>query len=324
MKKAIALLLIISLSFSICSCGKSDATVTTTAPTTDSPATTTDTSEDVSTEQLILKDAIGEQNTLFDSNYIEISVHSDQSYYFTNRNAEFWSDLLTFLEKSNTVIKTDSPYDTEIFYYYINISDYTSSLPISIYKNDIISINHGTEYYCPGIYEEFKAVLKPHLDEYSKYCKSGETKVRLQHEYVIFDENDDLLESDSIGGTPHIFYRDGIVHFWVQGGTGCLTRGTYFYDVETGKKSPRYSGQTDFYKNVVISVWHSGVYFYDMFTGEELYVINEFEKPLLDGMENVVSAYFTLDGTQVVVKYLNTDCHTETQIFDFPQELYTD
>jgi hypothetical protein len=61
-----------------------------------------------------------------------------------------------------------------------------------------------------------------------------------------------------------------------------------------------------------------------MFTGEELYVINEFEKPLLDGMENVESAYFTLDGTQVIVEYLNTDCHTETQIFDFPQELYAD
>lgn len=323
MKKAIALLLIISLSFSICSCGKSDATVTTTAPTTDSPATTTDTSEDVSTEQLILKDAIGEQNTLFDSNYIEIGIHTDQSYYFTNRNTEFWSDLLTFLEKSNTVIKTDSPYDTEIFGFYINITDYTNHLSIHIYKNDIIMVNYN-EYYCQGIYEELKTILKPHLDEYSKYCQSGLTTVRHQYEYVIFGENYKLLESDYNSEIPRLFYKNGIVHFWMQTGTGQLSRFAYLYDVETGEKSPRYSGQTDFHKNVVSSVGHSGVYFYDMFTGEELYVINEFEKPLLDGMENVVSAYFTLDGTQVVVKYLNTDCHTETQIFDFPQELYAD
>ena len=325
MKRFICLILVLMIGFALSACSKTetdiDTTITKTNSETEQPIKDT-----ITEQQITLKEYISESEEInYDSHHVEISIYTDEHYYFTNRNQEFYSDLIGFLEKSITVTETEYQYDPEVFEYTIAIYDNTNSTSISILKTDIIySIYNDTAYYCEGIYETVKSLFKPHIDIYNDFCRSASTKVRYRNEYVIQDKNRNILDADCISREPSIFYIDGIVHLWVQTGTGHLTRWTYFYDVETGEKSPVYSGQTDFYKNVVISVRHSGVYFYDMFTGEELYVINEFEKPLLDGMENVESAYFTEDGTQVIVEYLNTDCHTETQIFDFPQEFYAD
>lgn len=49
------------------------------------------------------------------------------------------------------------------------------------------------------------------------------------------------------------------------------------------------------------------------------YVFDRFEKPLGDCMENILSAHFTNDGTQIIVEYLNTEFEKEEQIFDLPK-----
>ena len=107
---------------------------------------------------------------------------------------------------------------------------------------------------------------------------------------------------------------------WVQTGTGALTRYAKFFDINNGLISPEYYGQTDYYGDKVCAIGSSQVIVYEMFSGEKVCCLDSFEKPLADCVENICSAYFTKDGTQIIVEYLNTELETEKQIFDFVSE----
>jgi transcription elongation factor GreA len=59
---------------------------------------------------------------------------------------------------------------------------------------------------------------------------------------------------------------------------------------------------------------------YDMFSGEEICRFDKFDEPPADFIENISSAYFTKDGTQVIVEYRTANGETKTQIFDSPKK----
>ena len=133
---------------------------------------------------------------------------------------------------------------------------------------------------------------------------------------MIYDKNGNTLKSDTSNKTPYLFYDNGIVHFWSQSGTGTLTRGATFYNVERGLISPEYYGQTDYFGDIVSATGHSQVVIYEMFTGTEICRFTEFEKPLADALENISSAHFSKDGTKIIVEYLTTNHETATESFD--------
>lgn len=272
-------------------------------------------------KKISLKSACAFDSINLDSPYIEISIYSEEDYHFTNRNTEFFNEFITFFEnKSVTVRKTNND---DFKKFYITFYDGENLISISICQNDIITVRDVADnyYYCADIYSEFKTAFTPFLQENSRFCRSANTVVAFKYEYAIYDKDHNILESDYISRNPHLFYRDGIVHLWVQTGTGQFSRWAKFYDVQKGLISPTYYRQTDFFGNLVCVAEWSQVAVYDMFSGELIYCFNNFEKPLGDSIENVASAYFSLDGKQIIAQYYNADYETETQIFTIPQSI---
>lgn len=278
-------------------------------------------SEIATTENIVNLETAGNFDSIqFDNPYVSISIHSDENYYFSNRNKSFYQEFTAFLKdvelRSHPVEKIDSKC------FYISIFDGENDASFSVYETDNIIIFNLTEsyyYYCEGIYERFINTFDTFLTENQKYCRSASTPIRHMNEYVIFDKNNNVLESDYTSRTPRLFYNSGIVHLWGQSGTGVLTRWARFFDVEKGLVSPDYYGQTDFFGDMVCATGSSSVFVYEMFSGKQICVFDQFEKPLGDCIENIRSAYFSEDGTQIIVKYLNADFETELQIFNVPQ-----
>lgn len=299
-KKALCLILALVLTLTLCGCGNKVGN---------------------NSENLIsLKSLSNFDKINFNNKHIEISVYSDEAFYFSNRNEDFCEKLVSFIE--NTKFDSQQVEAPKCDDFYISIYDDENRASFSIYENDIVgkvTASESVYYFCDGIYNSFKETFTSFFDEYNKYCRSATTPVRRMHEYVVFDKDNTVMESEYISRTPHLFYDSGIVHLWVQNGTGILTRNAKFFDVEKGLISPDYYGQTDYFGNLVCSTGYSVVTVYEMFSGEELCHFDEFDKPPADFFENISSAYFTNDGTQIIVEYRTADGETKTQIFDSPK-----
>lgn len=137
------------------------------------------------------------------------------------------------------------------------------------------------------------------------------------YEYAVYDKDGQILESDSVSKQPYLFW-DGsnTVHLWGQSGTGQLTRWARFFDVESGKASPAFYRQTDYFGELVCTAESGQVGLYDMFSGKLLYCFDKFDKPTADYTENIISAYFSNDGKELIVCYYSSDGTKEKQIFD--------
>ncbi len=297
MKKLCAITLVFLLCFSLVGCNKSDENAV----------------------LLSLKTLSCLNNIDFDSTYTEVSLHKNESYFFSNRNKEFFEKFTAFMSERKPITKADRNTDTE--HIYISVNDGKNTASFCIYQDNVIEIfdlSKSYLYTCDNIYNEFKNIFEPYLEENKKYCSTVINNDSHTNEYAIYDKNGNLLQSDTTSEQPHLFYNSGIVHLWVQTGTGILTRWAKFYNTENGQVSPEYHGQTDFYGNMVCCAESSQVSVYDMFSGEEIAVFNSFEKPLGDCIENICSAYFTSNGTKVTVEYLNSDFKTEKQTFNLP------
>lgn len=269
--------------------------------------------------QVTLETLLGADKINFDANYVQVNVYSDTYSFFTNRNKDFYKTLVSFLKNTKFPKEKTDLEKQDVDNFYITVDEGESSVCFSIYKNDVIEKLHKgafTYYYCEGIYKKFEKAFSSYLLENQKYCHVAPTKTLGLYEYVIYDKNGNTLKSDTSNKTPYLFYDNGIVHFWMQAGTGTLTRGATFYDVKNGLISPHYYGQTDYFGDMVSATDHSQVVVYEMFTGTEICRFTEFEKPLSDAMENIRSAYFSKDGTKIIVEYLTTNHETATESFD--------
>ena len=273
------------------------------------------------TEKSVTLENVSNANLIqFDGIHVEICIYSDENYYFSNRNKDFYEKFIAFLKDTEFVSQQVERTDSKNFY--ISIYDGENSASFSIYETDIIRVVNSTasgSYYCEGVYKKFVDTFGIFLSENQKYCRSASTLIRGMNEFAIFDKNNYVLASDYISRTPYLFYDSGIVHLWVQTGTGSLSRWAKFFDVKNGLVSPDYYGQTDYFGDMVCSTGHSAVILYEMFSGEQICIWDKFEKPLGDCLENIQSAYFSEDGSQIIVEYLNADFETELQIFDTPQ-----
>lgn len=265
-----------------------------------------------------LETILGADKINFDANYVQVNVYSDTYSFFTNRNKDFYKTLVSFLKNTKFPKEKTDLEKQDVDNFYITVDQGESSVCFSIYKNDVIVKHDVAEftYYCEGIYKKFEKAFSSYLLESQKYCHVAPTKTLGLYEYVIYDKNGNTLKSDTSNKTPYLFYDNGIVHFWMQTGTGTLTRWATFYDVERGLISPEYYGQTDYFGDMVSATDHSQVVIYEMFTGMEICRFTEFEKPLSDAMENIRSAYFSKDGSKIIVEYLTADDEIATESFD--------
>lgn len=269
--------------------------------------------------QVTLETLLGADKINLDANYVEISIYSDENSFFTNKNKDFFEALTSFLKDTKLANEKTDLKKQDADNFYITVDDGKNAVRFSISETDVIAkcdVAEFTYYYCEGIYKKFEKTFSSYIIENQKYCRVASTKTLGLYEYVIYDKNGNTLKSDTSNKTPYLFYDNGIVHFWSQSGTGTLTRGATFYDVENGLISPHYYGQTDYFGDIVSATDHSQVVIYEMFTGTEICRFTEFEKPLSDAMENIRSAYFSKDGSKIIVEYLTADDEIKTESFD--------
>ncbi len=265
---------------------------------------------------------------LVDSQCIDLKNRSDVAsirfdnyiYDFNNRYNNDILEILNTLDKY--VLDESSEFeDTEekMYLSFRNINyDMVSFL---VNENDdikmIYNVTDKAYYHCDGIYEDL-------IDDFQSFMKKDYYQVlynpdTMLYEYEIYDKDKNILESDTISDMPYITREnEDIVCFWHQSGTGTLTRISHYYNVKTGEKSPVYYGQTDSFKNLTCNTGHSIVEVSDIFSGEVLYTIDEddFEETLSDCMENIVSAYFTDDGKQIHIIYMNAEYQKRDCFFD--------
>lgn len=271
-----------------------------------------------------LKSVVCNEN--FDNSNIEIGVHSDEIYYFNNHNQDFLKAFLNFLE--NTEIKPTTNYDSDACYIYINVYNSNNSVQnFSVNEYDQVQLfENATEivYKSEGIYETLTTWINPFLKNNENFCRVASTSIHHMYEYVVYDKDYNVIRSDYISRQPHIFLNDSnIIHLWVQTGTGCLSRWAQFFNGNNGTQSPVYYGQTDSFGELVVAAESGQVSVYDMFSGDLLYRIDEFDKPIADYIENIISAYFSKDGTKIIIRYRTNDAKEESQVVDLPKNLIT-
>lgn len=270
---------------------------------------------------MLLSDPIVEE--MFNQNYSELKIYYDVaddpdsncSYYLNSKNENFWKDLYTFV--SEIKVEPIEKYDIDRG----NSINFPSLFSVNGKDQIEVDDNHDRAYYSEGIYERIKTFIKPYIAELKKHYTVSWGQDDFVFEYKIFDKNGRVIDSDVISEEPNIFINDNIAHMWIQWGTGTLTRTGVFYDIESGKKSPVYNGQTDHYGTVVCCAEYDKVSLYDMFSGKTLYVIDEFDLPIEDALDGVSRAEFSKDGKQIIVS-----CYpyskTENQVFDIPENLF--
>ena len=268
-------------------------------------------------ETVSFEAAINEMGFDFNSSFIEVSISDDEICYFNSHNQVFFLQLTYFLANTELQLIDEEESSPENFYVTLNNSN-GQFAGFSVYENsvDVWERSDCKTYRCDGVLKKFQKFFDTYLKQNRKYCRVAPTPISYQMEYAVYDKNGNTLEFDSISKTPHVFYNSGIVHFYMQTGTGTLTRYAKFFDVENGLISPEYFGQTDCFGNLVCATDHSRVLVYDMFSGEQLYCFDDFEKPLCDGTENIGFTHFSKDGKQLIVKYLSENLDMETQTFN--------
>ncbi len=276
------------------------------------------------TEKQTLQDIIKSDKNVFSLRNTEIDVYNNNDIHlFSNmydRVPEAFYNSLNQYEVE-VVAEKEQAYN----HIYINFNNpYSDTISLNIDDKDQIILDYAYDnvYKCEGIYDALQEYFKPIFKESNLCYKVGSTPVLNQYEYVIYDKDLNTIKYDLIRRQPHITrVSEDVTCLWCQTGTGILSRWSIYYNRATGEASPTYSGQTDSYGNLTCNTGSSKVIVSDIFSGEELYIIDEFNEPLADFVENIASAYFTEDGTQIKVVYRNQNNVECEQIFDLPQEI---
>ncbi len=243
--------------------------------------------------------------------------YNENFYEIVNEN--YVETFLEFINGCNVVESND--FNTEKVVYYISLNTVYKSVGIWISSDDMVEItgNNFEEkiYYKKGLYKEFEHYLTPIIQQCDKTFYVKYLPGKFMYDYAIYDKIGNTLECDTISRCPHISLRDNdVVCIWVQGGTGSFTRGTTFYDTDTGRKSPVYSGVVDTYQSLVANTSYNNVTISDMFTGDVLQIIDEFEKDLANWhIETITDVNFIRNGTYIEVWYWTNDSTEVSQIF---------
>lgn len=302
MLRKINLMLVAVLIFCMCGCGNSENKTT-------------------------FKQVVSGQNFTFDSRNTLLTInYGNREYNFNNKYKPYVKDFSEFLNEFE-IKSVNEPQTTDEYVYVRFLTSDWERIGIFFYTNDVIELNigHGLEkefFISEDIFEKIKEYLEPILSETDLYYKKGTTPVTQRYEYAVYDEERNVLVCEISSRTPHITREsEDIICLWIQGGTGIYSRWSVYYNHRTGEISPTYNGQTDSYGTLTCNTGSGVVEVSDIFSGEVVYTIDNFDEPIGDFVENISSAYFSEDGSQIIVEYLNTEVETCQQVYKLPASI---
>lgn len=323
MKKKIFCLIaaMVILAFSVCGCKQQPLTPST-QPTQTENQTQTQPDTQPQVQSISLLDALCEDYAS-DDIHTEITIYQSEGkhYHFDSRNSAFCASFFEYLKTTQVVSASSKAFVDSEKEMYIHIkSECCNISSFRINEKGWISLN-SAYFQGDGIYEALLQQIDPFVKENEKYCQAVEETSDTGYiiDYSIWNEKGEVMyEGNSHREDRLVLIDDRIVHRWGQAGTGLSTRWAVFYDVTDGRVSPSYSGQTDSCGELVLQVDHNAVIISDMFSGEELYRIDDFEFPLAEMVEPIGCVYFINDGKQIAVSYADKDFEWNWQIFDLP------
>ncbi len=270
------------------------------------------------------KQVVSGQNFAFDARNTMLTINYDnREYDFNNKYKPYVKDFSEFLNGFEMKPVTEAQTTDEHFYIRFLTSDW-ESIGITFYTNDVIELSvdgfiNKESFISEGIFEKLNEYLEPIFSETDSYYRKGTTPVTQRYEYGVYDIEGTVLVCDISLRAPHITREsEDIVCRWIQGGTGIYARNSVYYNIKTGEISPTYSGQTDSYGNLTCNTGSGIVEVSDIFSGEIVYTIDDFDEPIATFVENISSAYFSEDGSQIIVEYLNTEVETCRQVYELP------
>ncbi|MBR4286974.1 MAG: hypothetical protein IKT55_04640 [Clostridia bacterium] len=272
-------------------------------------------------EKQTLQDLVVSCKNISSARCTQATVSVDgKIYFFSNGYDRIPEDFYNSLNQYEIEEVTEK----EVSYNQIYIdfyNPYEDGLDLCVDEKDHIIIDNDYDkvYKCEGIYDSLREYFKPIFAESNLCYQVGHTPVTYGYEYVIYDKEYQTIKYDTSSRQPHITrINDDVVCLWIQGGTGILARWSVYYNTATGEISPTYNGQTDSYGTLTCNTGSGIVEVSDIFSGEIVYTIDDFDEPIATFVENISSAYFSEDGSQIIVEYLNTEVETCRQVYELP------
>ncbi len=247
-----------------------------------------------------------------------IAVQNGYHCFFKNGNDNIIEDFVAMLEGELAFAEKEYTASEEEFY--IELDTVTEVVSFKINSKDQIHMldqNAKSTYFRrDGVYETVMQMIGVKMSRESQYYSITQNNTTQKYEYKLTDASGKTLESGESNTLPHISrFSDNIAVLSIQEGADKMTRSNVFFNLESGEKSPVYYGQVDCFGNYVSYTASGSVKICDMFTKQEVKVIDKFEKELYVSGNNIASAYFVADGTVLDVYYYTTDGTMANQAF---------
>jgi len=299
MKKLFSILLIIVMAISLVACGESE---------------------------IVLSSVIEQKEIDFDARLTDTVIsHKGKTYRYNNGFENFTADMNSFLktcqvseaknfaDSENQI--TVSFWDTQNNYIYLYFNEADQ---VRVCDNMEIDATYTAE----GLYTKVLDYIQPTCDETDKYYSLEQSDDVQTSKYEIYSKSGSMLEQDEADRNPHISrVSEDVICLWIQEGTSASEIINTYYNWETGTVSKSYSGCTDVYKDYLSCGGKNKVEIRKLFQDEILYTIDKFDKPFSDMEDSIISAYFTDDGSQLQVKYVDENYEIIDELIDIPKDV---
>lgn len=158
------------------------------------------------------------------------------------------------------------------------------------------------------------AVRVPQVIADEDYYKITETDNGFQ--YMVYDNDQNVIEHGTSTRLPEIGFIDAsTLRFSLQTGTGRSTQWGFYYDTATGRKSQMFSWVFDEYGGKIAYGEKGSIVVQSIFDEADRQVFSDFNPPLDAAPDAIISAEFSQDGKQLLVRYFAPDGTESTQRF---------
>ena len=158
------------------------------------------------------------------------------------------------------------------------------------------------------------AVRVPQVIADEDYYKITKTDGGFQ--YFVYDNSGNVLAHGVATRPPKIgFISASVLRFSLQTGTGRSTQWGFYYDTATDRKSQAFQEVLDESGGKIAYVEKGGIAVQSIFDAADRQVFSDFN-PLPDtAPDAIISAEFSQDGKQLLVRYFAPDGSEHTQRF---------